>query len=132
MDIKTIKESLKELNELKGLLHEDKKDIVGSASINSQRHPMLGKRCLIRTHSAGVHVGDVVYINEDTSMECKLENSYRIWKWENGGLSLSAIVNNGMKGGRVNKTGEVYLTNAIEYIPTTKIFEETYVNYVED
>jgi hypothetical protein len=28
------------------------------------KHPMLGRRCLIRTYSAaGVHIGDVVYIN---------------------------------------------------------------------
>jgi hypothetical protein len=27
------------------------------------KHPMLGRRCLNRTYSAGVHIGDVVYIN---------------------------------------------------------------------
>lgn len=92
-------------------------------------HPMLGRRCLIRTYSAGVHIGDVIAINE---MEVHLKNALRLWKWEGGGLSLSAVANNGIKGGRLNKTGEVYLTNAIEIIPTTTKAEETYVKFIED
>lgn len=100
--------------------------------IKSFKHPMLGKRCLIRTYSAGVHIGDVVWINLNNSMEVKLENALRLWKWEGGGLSLSAVANNGIKGGRLNKTGDVYLTNAIEYIPTTKKAEETYAEFIED
>ena len=93
------------------------------------KHPMLGRRCLVRTYSAGVHIGDVVFANE---MECKLENALRLWKWEGGGLSLSAVANNGIKGGRLNETGEVYLTNAIEFIPTTPAAEATYVKFIED
>lgn len=92
-------------------------------------HPMLGKRCLIRTYSAGVHIGDVVYANE---MEVKLENSLRLWKWEGGGLSLSVVATQGIKGGRLNETGEIFLTNAIEFIPTTKEAEKTYAKFVED
>ena len=97
-----------------------------------QTHPMLGKRCLIRTYSAGVHIGDVVWVNPHNSMELRLENSLRLWKWEGGGLSLSAVANNGIKGGRLNKTGEVFLTNAIEFIPTTKEAEKTYAKFIED
>ncbi len=92
-------------------------------------HPMLNRRCLIRTYSAGVHIGDLVYID---GMECKLENALRLWKWEGGGLSLSAVANNGIKGGRLNKTGEIYLTNIIEIIPTTKIAEVSYAKFIED
>ena len=103
-----------------------------SATVNNEPHPMLGKRCLIRTYSAGVHIGDVVYVNPNNSMEVKLENALRLWKWEGGGLSLSAVANNGIKGGRLNETGEVYLTNAIEFIPTTKEAEKTYVKFIED
>lgn len=95
-------------------------------------HPMLGKRCLVRTYSAGVHIGDVAWINPENAMECKLESALRLWKWEGGGLSLSAVANNGIKGGRLNATGEVMLTNAIEYIPTTKEAEKTYEKFVED
>lgn len=92
-------------------------------------HPMLGRRCLIRTYSAGVHIGDIEYIN---GMELKLKNALRLWRWENGGLSLSSVASNGIKGGRLNETGEVYLTNVIEIIPTTLQAEQTYVQFVED
>lgn len=94
-----------------------------------QNHPMLGKRCVIRTYSAGVHIGDITYVNE---MEVKLENALRLWKWQNGGLSLSAIANNGVKKARLNYTGEVYLTNVIEMIPTTETAEKTYKEWIED
>jgi hypothetical protein len=93
------------------------------------KHPMLGKFCIIRTYSAGVHFGTVAYANQ---MEVKLENAFRLWKWENGGLSLSSIALNGMKGGRINKTGEVFLTNVIEFIPVTENFEKSYVKFIED
>ena len=42
------------------------------------------------------------------------------------------VANSGIKGGRLNETGEVYLTNAIEFIPTTKEAEKTYVKFIED
>jgi len=92
-------------------------------------HPMVGKRCLIRTYSAGVHIGDVVLVN---GMEVQLKNALRLWKWEGGGLSLSAVANNGIVKGRLNKTGEVYLTNVIEFIPTTKDAEKTFAKFIED
>lgn len=106
----------------------------GGASDKKQTstNPMLDKRCLVRTYSAGVHIGDVVWINPENSMECKLENSLRLWKWEGGGLSLSAVATNGIKKGRLNETGEVMLTNAIEYIPTSKEAEKTYAKFIED
>src|ERR1700690_623811 len=113
--------TLGQIKEFKSLFSH-KEDILTS-------HQMLGKRCLIRTYSAGVHIGNIVYAN---GMEVKLENSLRLWKWEGGGLSLSAVANNGIKGGRLNKTGEIYLTNVIEIIPTTENAEKTYEQFVED
>jgi hypothetical protein len=95
----------------------------------SDNHPMIGKRCLIRTYSAGVHIGDVVAVN---GMEVQLENALRLWKWEGGGLSLSAVANNGIVKGRLNKTGSIYLTNAIEFIPTTKEAEKSFAKFIED
>lgn len=92
-------------------------------------HPMMDKRCLVRTYSAGVHIGDVVYVN---GMEVKLVNALRLWKWEGGGLSLSAVARNGIVKGRLNKTGDIYLTNAIEFIPTTKEAEKTFAKFIED
>ena len=101
-------------------------------SDNANYHPMLGKRCLIRTYSAGVHIGYVAWINPQNSMEVKLSNSLRLWKWQGGGLSLSAIANNGVKQGRLNRTGEVFLTNVIEFIPTTSEAEKSYDQFIED
>jgi len=94
-----------------------------------QKHPMIGRRCLIRTYSAGVHIGDIESVN---GMECKLTNAMRLWRWEDGGLSLSAVANNGVVKGRLNKTGEIYLTNVIEIIPTTAKAEETFAKFIED
>jgi len=95
----------------------------------TKTHPMLGRRCLIRTYSAGVHIGNITEID---GMECKLENALRLWKWEGGGLSLSAVANNGIKLGRLNRTGEVYLTNVIEIIPTSAEAEKSFAKYIED
>ena len=129
MTIKEAQEAMVEFKELEKVFNSkgvEKED----TSIAS--HPMQGKRCLIRTYSAGVHIGDVDYINPDNSMEVKLKNALRLWKWEGGRLSLSAVANNGISGGRLNKTGEVFLTNAIEFIPTTKAAEDSYVKHIED
>ena len=95
-------------------------------------HPLLGKRVLVRTYSAGVHIGTLASVNPDNAMECHLKDALRLWKWTDGGLSLSAVAHNGIKGGRINRTDEVTLTNAIEYIPTTPEAEATYVKFIED
>lgn len=94
-------------------------------------HPMLGERCLIRTYSAGVHIGKVVWVNPENSMEVKLADALRLWSWEKGGLSLSDIASKGVVKARLNRTGTVVLTNAIEFIPTTTAAEETYAKFVE-
>ncbi len=100
-------------------------------SVNHTAHPMLNRLCLIRTYSAGVHIGIVRYINPQNSMEIQLQESLRLWKWEGGGLSLSAVANEGIKGGRLNKTGEIFLTNAIEFIPVTTKAWDSYAKYIE-
>lgn len=116
------------INDLTLVQIKEIKDMVfGCEEIKN--NPMIGRRCLIRTYSAGVHIGYVISVNE---MEVHLKNALRLWKWEGGGLSLSAVANNGIKGGRLNKTGEIFLTNVIEIIPTTKEAELTYVKFIED
>ena len=115
-----------------GQIKQLKSILINPVAETFSDHPMFGKRCLIRTYSAGVHIGDVAWINPNNSMEIKIENALRLWKWEGGGLSLSSVANNGIKGGRLNKTGEVFLTNVIEFIPTTTIAEKSYVKFIED
>ena len=95
-------------------------------------HPLLGKRVLVRTYSAGVHIGTLASVNPDNATECHLKDALRLWKWNDGGLSLSAVAHNGIKAGRLNRTDEVTLTNAIEYIPVTTKAEATYVKLIED
>lgn len=119
-----------DINELTlGQIKQLQSVLGGTATQNCDCHPMLGKRCLIRTYNAGVHIGDVVYVN---GTEVRLENALRLWKWEGGGLSLSAVANNGIVKGRLNKTGQIYLTNVIEFIPTTKEAEKSYAKFIED
>ena len=96
------------------------------------RHPYLGKRVLVRTYSAGVHIGTLVSVNPENAMECELSDALRLWSWTGGGLSLSAVANNGIRGGRLNRTGRVVLTNAIEYIPISEKAEKTYDEFIED
>lgn len=103
--------------------------LFGQGSVTGKKHPMLGRRCMIRTHSAGVHIGDVEQID---GMEVHLKNALRLWKWEGGGLSLSVLAEKGIVKGRLNRTGEVYLTNAIEMIPTTKAAEKSFEKFIED
>ena len=124
LDELTIKEA-REIEAMFGAIAAGKQE-------QKQPHPMLGKRCIIRTYSAGVHIGTVAWVNPDNSMEVKLTDALRLWKWEGGGLSLSAVAINGIKGGRLNRTGEVFLTNAIEYIPTSEKAEKTYLKFIED
>lgn len=94
--------------------------------------PYVGKRVLVRTYSAGVHIGTLVSVNPQNAMECELKDALRLWKWEGGGLSLSSVAHNGIAGGRINKTDSVILTNAIEYIPTTTEAWKTYEKFIED
>jgi hypothetical protein len=92
-------------------------------------NPFIGKRVLVRTYSAGVHIGTLVQASET---ECHLKDALRLWKWEGGGLSLSAVAENGIVKGRLNRTSEVFLTNCIEFIPTTKQAEKSFDKFVED
>ena len=92
---------------------------------------MLGQRCLVRTYSAGVHVGTVAWINPLNSKEAKLTDALRLWSWSNGGLSLSDIASKGVIKARINRTGSVALSECIEMIPTTPEAEATYVKFIE-
>ena len=98
---------------------------------NTTPHPMFGERCLVRTYSAGVHVGTVAWINPNNSKEVKLTDALRIWSWSNGGLSLSDIASKGVVKARINRTGSVALSECIEMIPTTPESEATYVKFIE-
>lgn len=113
-----------------------KKEVVSAlltllADKPSGQHPMIDRRCICRTYSAGVHIGRIVYVNPNNAREVRLADALRLWKWEGGGLSLSAVANNGIKGGRINRTGEVFLTEVIEMIPVTPDAYASFLRFVE-
>lgn len=80
---------------------------------------MIGKYVLVRTYSAGVHVGTLAYRN---GKEVTLINARRIWYWE-GAASLSQLAMDGTSKPENCKfpcpVNEILLTEAIEIIPIT-------------
>lgn len=92
------------------------------------KNPMIGRRCVVRTYSAGVHIGTVVSVD---GKNVHLIDALRLWRWTGGALSLSAVAMTGITGGRLNRTSEVWLTEAIELIPTTPEAEATYAKFIE-
>lgn len=74
----------------------------------------------IRTYSAGVHCG---YLKERNGKEVELANARRIWKWS-GAFTLSELATKGVEkpeGCKFSCTvPTIYLTEAIEIIPTTE------------
>ncbi|KAF0138378.1 MAG: hypothetical protein FD153_1346 [Rhodospirillaceae bacterium] len=83
-------------------------------------HPEVGKYCIIRTYSAGVHAGTVAQVSADWH-QVTLNASRRIWRWE-GAFTLSAVSQTGIdiETSRVAVVVPViYLNDVIEIIPTT-------------
>ena len=124
--------TIKEAREIAAMFGNTPGNTTSGATAMGWKNPYIGKRVLVRTYSAGVHIGTLVSVNPQNAMECELKDALRLWKWEGGGLSLSAVAHNGIKGGRINKTDSVILTNAIEYIPVTPEAWKTYGKFVED
>jgi hypothetical protein len=75
------------------------------------------KYVVVRTFSAGVHVGE---LQQQNGKEVVLANARRIWSWK-GANSLSEIAVHGVgPGSRVSDTvDEIMLTEAIEIITCT-------------
>lgn len=73
---------------------------------------------VIRTYSAGVHVG---VLESRKGKEVKLSNARRIWSWQ-GANTLHEIALHGVKAGsKVSETvSSVELTEAIEVIVCSK------------
>ena len=80
---------------------------------------MIGKKCIIRTYSAGVWFGEIA---EKSGSEVIVKNARRMWKWWAAeGISLSAVALHGIKHAEskiVEAVPAVWL-EAIELIPAT-------------
>ena len=80
---------------------------------------MIGKDVLVRTHSAGIHVGT---LQSRDGKEVVLTNARRIWYWD-GAATLSQLAIDGTSKPDNCKfpeaVPEILLTEAIEIIPIT-------------
>jgi len=79
---------------------------------------LIGKFVVVRTYSAGVHVGT---LDAQNGKEVTLSNARRIWSWQ-GANTLNEIANKGVgKGSKVSDTvSMISLTEAIEIIAGTE------------
>lgn len=89
-------------------------------------NPMLGKFCIARCYSAGVHAGVVESVDGENVV---LKDSYRLWTWKaDEGVALSGVAQNGIV--KANSKVDVmnpliYLTGVCELIPCTAKSEAT-------
>lgn len=90
-----------------------------SAAGAGQSSPLLGQHVVVRTFSAGVHIGTLVAKDGENVL---LRDARRLWKWA-GAFTLSEVAQS-----VVQKSGSriacvvplIELTNANEIIPTTE------------
>ncbi len=93
----------------------------GAATLTpTASHRYIGKYVVIRTYSAGVHVGTLYSINHSASgMEAILTGCRRIYSWS-GAFTLSAVATDGIKSGKMAVSlPEMAVQNVIEIIPCT-------------
>ena len=80
---------------------------------------MIGKKCVVRTYSAGVWFGEVA---EKSGNEVIVKNARRMWKWwASEGISLSSVALHGVKhdDSKVVEAVPAVWLEAIELIPAS-------------
>lgn len=86
---------------------------------------ILGKHCIVRTFSAGVHIGTVESIDRTQVILCKAR---RLWQWC-GAFTLSEVSQKGIdpqKSVMSIAVPAIMLTEAIEIIPTTEMARSSF------
>jgi len=98
--------------------------ISGGSNAPAQVSPAVGKYCVIRTCSAGVHAGTVVSHDSDIVV---LKDARRLWSWTaKSGVALSGLAINGLKVGKVDTmTPEHIIVGVIEIIPCSEAAKES-------
>lgn len=90
----------------------------GAASpVSKTTNPVVGKYCIARCYSAGVHAGTVESVDGENVI---LRDSRRLWSWKaNDGVALSGVAQHGLqKGCKVDVVNPlIYLTGVCELIP---------------
>lgn len=79
---------------------------------------MIGEFCIVRTYSAGVHMG---VVKEVSGTAVYLENALRLWRWY-GAFTLSEASVNGVgEQSRIScAVPKILLTQGIEVIPCSE------------
>jgi hypothetical protein len=94
----------------------------GEREMTMKNNTMIGKYVVVRTHSAGVHVG---VLKSKEGKEVVLTEARRVWYWI-GAFTLSAVSQTGV--GSESKISiavpEIMLTEAIEIIPCSNAAEK--------
>jgi hypothetical protein len=105
------------IRELEAQIVDDNNTILNLRGSLKEQGPMIGAECVVRTYSAGVHIG-VLRSIEGTAV--LLSNARRLWSWE-GAFTLNEVATKGVgKGSRISAPVEIILlTQAIEVIPAT-------------
>lgn len=78
---------------------------------------MVGKKCIVRTYSAGVWFGEIA---EKAGNEVIVKNARRLWRWYAvDGICLSAVSRNGIHQdkSRISAPVPAVWLEAIELIP---------------
>jgi len=80
---------------------------------------LKGKYVVVRTYSAGVHMGTLV---SQKGQEVVLENARRLWSWV-GAFTLSEVATNGVAAGSKMSVAvpSITLTQAIEIIQVSPV-----------
>ena len=93
--------------------------LFGAAQPQPSLDSMVGKKCIVRTYSAGAWFGEVA---EKSGNEVIVKNARRMWKWwAEKGISLSSVALHGIKQDQskiVEPVPAVWL-EAIELIPAS-------------
>ena len=92
----------------------------------AQPHPMVGKYCIARCYSAGVHAGEVVSVDGENVI---LKNSRRLWSWKaRDGVALSGVAQSGIERSSCKLdtlNPIIYLTGVCELIPCSAVAQES-------
>ncbi len=100
---------------------DDKQEV-----ITKEQHPMIGKYCIIRTYSAGVHCG---YLKSIDGCEVIVENCRQIYYWK-GAFTLRELSLNGVtEGSKLTAPVPMNSLTKIELIPVEDELAKTLMEY---
>ena len=95
---------------------------VRADSVGKMAEPVDGlKYCVVRTYSAGVHIGSLSGFQEKNPQSGMLINSRRLHYWD-GAASLSQVAMDGVSDSSriAMQVPEIHLTDIIEVIPCSE------------